>query len=295
MKEAVFYNTAAGNLVICRLCQHNCLIRDGKLGICNVRKNIDGKLYTLNYDKVVARFAEPIEKKPITHYLQGTDTYSIAAPGCNFKCSFCQNSDISQVRANKPLAGERIAPSQIVQEAKDNGCKSISYTYTEPTVWYELMMDVARTAKEEGLKNILVTNGYMEISPLAFIMDVIDAVNVDLKGWDANSHRNVCRSSLMRVESVIRAISLKANRHLEISTTIIPGFNDHPKAVRSMALTIKKIQEISKRVIPWHLQRFHPAFRMSDREATPIKTMEQAYNMAKECGLEVVDAQGCNI
>ncbi|HIC84710.1 MAG TPA: AmmeMemoRadiSam system radical SAM enzyme, partial [Desulfobacterales bacterium] len=223
MKEAYLYERVKDETVRCLLCSHRCLIRSGDRGMCNVRENRAATLFTLVYDKIIARNADPIEKKPIYHFLPGTRSYSIATPGCNFKCTFCQNADISQMPSDlKEILGEPIPPEQIVQDALATGCATISYTYTEPTVYFELALDTAVLATSKGLKNVFVTNGYMTRECLERIHPHLHAANVDLKAFRDEFYKKQCRAKLGPVLESIQTMK-EMGIWVEVTTLLIPG------------------------------------------------------------------------
>ena len=204
MREAMFYQRENNKQVRCGLCRFNCLISDGERGICAVRENRDGTLYSLNYGKLCAENIDPIEKKPLFHVLPGSRTYSVATVGCNFQCRHCQNYTISQVERGAPVQGREQAPQAIVRHAGDNACSSISYTYTEPTIFFEFAFDTARIAREVGLKNIFVTNGYISREALTTIAPFLDAANIDLKGFSERFYRDIVHARLSEVlDSII--------------------------------------------------------------------------------------------
>ncbi|HGE70181.1 TPA: AmmeMemoRadiSam system radical SAM enzyme, partial [Candidatus Poribacteria bacterium] len=226
MKEAKWYKKLTDNRVRCDLCNHRCVISDGKRGLCGVRENKSGILYSLVYGKVVASHIDPIEKKPLFHYLPGSYSFSISTVGCNFRCSHCQNSDISQMPVDQNrIIGQDVSPEQIVNLAEKNDCESISYTYTEPTVFMEYAVDIAKLAKEKGIKNVFVTNGYMTEEVLKDVYPYMDAANVDLKGFTEEHYRNICGA---RLKPVLNSIILmkQLGVWVEITTLIIPTVND---------------------------------------------------------------------
>lgn len=284
MKKALFYEKSTGNTVRCLLCRQHCLIRNNQRGLCHVRENCEGELYTLNYGKLIAENIDPIEKKPLYHFLPGSSTYSIAAPGCNFRCRNCQNYTISQVAANARLALPVTAPETIIARAVKTGCKSVAYTYTEPTIFYEFALDCAVMAKEAGLKNIFVTNGFIEKEPLERIAPYLDAANIDLKGFAADTYRTVFGARLEGVlETIINYRDLGI--WVELTTLVIPGINDSDDELQQMA------QFIAERVgtdTPWHLSRFHPTFQMTDRPPTPVATILRAVAIGLDAGLKFV-------
>ena len=270
---------------LCGLCSHRCLISPGKRGICAVRENRGGTLYSLVYDKVIARNVDPIEKKPLFHFLPGSLSYSIAAPGCNFRCKHCQNADISQLPLDRGglVAGEAVPPSAIVESALTRGCTSISYTYTEPTIYLELAYDTARLAVAAGLKNIFVTNGYITPEALGTIKPYIHAANIDLKAFSDDFYGKICGA---RLKPVLDAIALYRSFDIwvEITTLIIPGINDSDEELESIAHFIKSLAED----IPWHVSRFHPTYKMLDKPVTPVETIARARQIGLAAGLRYV-------
>lgn len=285
MKIALFQQAREDKKVLCSLCNHRCLIPDGKRGICAVRENRAGILYTLVYDKIIAQHIDPIEKKPLFHVLPGSTSYSIATPGCNFRCLHCQNADISQLPRDRggEILGQEFPPSSIVDHARSSRCASISYTYTEPTVYFELAYDTARLASEQGIKNVFVTNGYITAEALEIIAPFLDAVNIDLKGFSEEFYRKVCGA---RLQPVLDAIKLykKAGIWIEITTLIIPGYNDSEQELRQIAEFICSAGQD----IPWHVSRFHPSYKLLDQPVTPVKTLKKAREIGVEAGLRYV-------
>jgi len=282
MKRALLQDPRENNQVQCSLCSHRCIIAPGKRGICSVRENRDGILYSLVYDKVIARNIDPIEKKPLFHFLPGSRSYSIATPGCNFRCKHCQNSDISQLPHDRGgiIVGENIPPTSIVETARAQHCESISYTYTEPTIYFELAYDTARLALEAGLKNVFVTNGYSTAEALKIIRPYLHAANIDLKGFSEEFYRRICGA---RLQPVLDAIKLYKDFGIwiEITTLVIPGNNDSDEQLTSIAQFIKSVDES----IPWHVSRFHPAYKLVDQPVTPLSTLERARRIGMDAGL----------
>jgi len=270
--------------VQCILCSHRCKIQDGKRGICHVRENRGGRLYTLVYDRVIAQHVDPIEKKPLFHFYPKSYSYSIATPGCNFSCLFCQNADISQMPAEGgQIMGRPMSPEAIVREAIGQDCKSISYTYTEPTIFFELAYDTAKAAHEKGIKNVFVTNGYTTKEALTRISPYLDAANVDLKGFNEDFYRKVCGAKLRHVLDTIRLYH-ELGIWLEITTLIIPGHNDSREELIQIAGFIASID----RDIPWHVTQFHPTYKLMDRPRTPVETLRMARRIGREAGLRYV-------
>ncbi len=285
MKTAMFQRLEAGKKVRCGLCSHRCLIQDGRRGLCGVRENRDGVLYTLVYDKLIARNIDPIEKKPLFHFFPSSLSYSIATPGCNFRCLHCQNADISQLPRDTggTIVGEAVSPGQIVAAAKAARCASISYTYTEPTIYFELAYDTARLASEGGLKNVFVTNGYITPEALKEMRPYLHAANIDLKGFTEDFYRRVCGA---RLEPVLDSIRLykELGIWIEITTLVIPGLNDSDDELKAIAGFVRSLGDD----VPWHVTRFHPTYRLTDRPRTPLDTLSRAREIGFEAGLKYV-------
>jgi pyruvate formate lyase activating enzyme len=285
MREAMFYENAGGNKVRCMLCRFRCLIDEGRRGICAVRENRGGTLYTLVYGKAIAEHVDPIEKKPLFHVIPGSKTYSVATVGCNFRCLHCQNYSISQSPNNNlEITGVNLPPEKIVAKAIAYGCRSISYTYTEPTIFFEYAYNTAVLAKEAGLMNIFVTNGYITPEALSFIRPFLDAANIDLKGFSKRFYREVVHAMLKEVlDSIVEYRRLGI--WIELTTLIIPGWNDSDEELREVA------QFISDKVgteTPWHVSRFHPTYEMIDRPATPAASLSRARQIGLDAGLRYV-------
>ena len=281
-KEAMLYDQIADKKVQCKLCAHRCKIKDNNYGICSVRQNRDGKLYTAAYGKVIAANADPIEKKPLYHILPGTSSFSIATMGCNFKCSFCQNWRISQVTDDKKsnLPGQDLSPEEIVRSARQQGCKSIAYTYTEPTIFFEYAYETAKLAEEEGLYNVFVTNGFMTPEALDKINPYLDGANVDLKSFRDEFYKKMCRGRLQPVLDAIQYMH-ELGIWVEITTLVVPDQNDSEEELNDIAEFIAGIDQN----IPWHISRFHPDYEYTDSRATPMETMERAKKIGKSHGL----------
>jgi pyruvate formate lyase activating enzyme len=276
MKECILYKKE-GKKVKCLACSQKCLIFEGKMGICEVRKNIDGKLFLLVYGKIAAKNIDPIEKKPLYRFLPGSRAFSVGTVGCNMKCEWCQNFDISQASKEGNFFGEDITPEQIVEVAIKTGCKSIAYTYNEPAIFTEFVKDCAILAKKNGLKNILVTNGYFSRESFEFIRDNIDAANIDLKTFNDKTYQKYCGAKLEHVLDNIKWFH-DAGIHIEITTLIIPGLNDFDGEFEKIA---KFIASVDKN-IPWHISRFFPMYKMKDKEITPIGTLKRAEKIGKK-------------
>ena len=272
-KECILYKKEK-NHVKCLACSHYCIIPENKTGICGVRKNINGKLFLLVYNKVVSHHIDPVEKKPLYHFLPGTNAYSIGTIGCNFKCDFCQNYEISQERE---IAGENISVEEIVKEAINSKSKSIAYTYNDPAIFTEFCIDIAKLAKKSNLKNIFVTNGYESKEAIDFISGYIDAMNIDLKSFSNEFYLKNCKAKLQPVLDTIK-YAYEKGIWIEITTLIIPKENDSEKELESIA---KFISSIDKN-IPWHISRFFPMYKMSDKNFTPEKILSKAYEIGKK-------------
>ncbi|MFP3975869.1 MAG: AmmeMemoRadiSam system radical SAM enzyme [Chloroflexota bacterium] len=285
MHEAMLYEKLSDNRVRCNLCAHRCVIKDGKRGICQVRENQSGTLYTLVYGRTIAQHTDPIEKKPLFHFHPGTTAYSIATPGCNFRCPWCQNWEISQIPGDGEIAaGIEASPNQIVADARRAGCKSIAYTYTEPTIFFEYAYDTARLAHESGLANIYVTNGYMTEDMLNTFHPYLDAMNVDLKGFSEKMYKEYVGAKLQPVLDALQKAK-ELGIFLEVTTLIIPGINDSQEELKEATNFIAT--ELGTDT-PWHISRFFPAYNMSDVPATPVETLKQAVKIGKEAGLRYV-------
>ncbi|MDO8426406.1 MAG: AmmeMemoRadiSam system radical SAM enzyme [Deltaproteobacteria bacterium] len=284
MREARLYSPAEKGYVDCYLCEFHCHIADGKRGVCGVRENMGGVLYTHIYGRLIAEHIDPIEKKPLFHFQPSSRSYSIATVGCNFRCLHCQNAEISQMpRDSKRILGEEVAPDEVVSEAYETGCSSISYTYTEPTIFFEYAYDTGVLAKERGLKNVFVTNGYMTTECLDELKDVLDAANVDVKSFSENFYRKVCGATLAPVlKSVERMRELGV--WVEVTTLVIPTLNDSESELREIAKWIYR----TDRSIPWHISAFHPAYKLNKLPPTPASKIQRAREIGLEEGLKYV-------
>ena len=285
MKEAWLYEKLDGSRVRCHLCAHRCNIAEGKAGVCGVRQNTEGTLYSLVYAKPISQAVDPIEKKPLFHFYPGSTSFSIATVGCNFRCRFCQNSDISQMpRDGGRIIGQHVPPEDVVASAKSHGCKSISYTYTEPTIFFEYARDIAVLAHEAGLANNYVTNGYMTGEMLEAFHPFLDAANVDLKSFRDSFYRQECGARLQPVLDSLRRMK-RLGIWVEVTTLLIPGANDNPTEVRELAKFIAGELGVET---PWHVSRFHPMYKMLDRGSTPERILKEAWMMGQEAGLRYV-------
>jgi pyruvate formate lyase activating enzyme len=284
MKEALFYSGLEKDRVKCRLCGHGCVIAPGKRGLCCVRENQGGTLFSLNYGLLAACNNDPIEKKPLYHFQPGSTSFSIAAVGCNFKCPFCQNCYISQVSCTDPIEGDAVSADDIVKGALKAGSSSIAYTYGEPTVFYEMMKDVSQKALVKGLKNVLVSNGYMSDEAAQEMSSFIHAANIDLKFFTEEGYRKYAGGHLEKVKSSIEVFVKSGKTWVEITTLLVPGLNDSEAELRELAGWIASVGAD----IPWHVSRFFPQYQMLDKEPTPSSALEKAYRIGKEEGLKYI-------
>jgi pyruvate formate lyase activating enzyme len=285
MKEAMLYEQLSEKRVQCHLCAHECKISEGKRGICGVRENRGGTLYTLAYGRTIAKHVDPVEKKPLLHFQPGSTVYSIATPGCNFRCQWCQNADISQNPDERHFRMATAASDEeIVESAQRTGCQGIAYTYTEPTIFFEYSYDIARLAQEKELANIYVTNGFMTTEALEMIAPYLDAANVDLKSFRDEMYREYIGGQLQPVLDNLRRMKA-LNIWLEVTTLVIPDLNDEPQELRDIAQFIA--QELGPET-PWHISRFRPSYQVTDRYPTPISTLREAQTIGLEEGLHYV-------
>ena len=276
MKEALFWKKEKDK-IRCELCPQNCLIAEGKVGFCGVRQNKNNKLFSLVYDKPCSINIDPIEKKPLYHFFPSETTFSIGTVGCNLSCLFCQNWEISKAKPDT-FSIKTITAEQIVETAKEKGLKMIAYTYTEPTIFYEYMLDIARLAKKQGIKNVIVSNGFINEKPLKKLIKYIDAANIDLKSFDNEFYKKYCSGELEPILKTLKILK-KNNIWLEITNLIIPSLNDNMKGIEEMCKWISK--ELGKEV-PLHFSRFFPCYKMQNREPTPIETLEKAAEIARK-------------
>lgn len=309
LHEARFYEKLPDGRVLCTLCPHDCRIPDGGRGACAVRYAKGGKLYTLVYDKIVTREIDPVEKKPLYHFYPGSHSYSIATVGCNLRCSFCQNWTISQwpkdhlakhaardggdhaaepicpslAQLERAIPGEPVKPEDIVAAARKTHCRSIAYTYIEPTVFYELAYDTAMLARAAGIKNIFVTNGFIGEAALRELATVLDAVNVDLKFFKDENYRHISRARLQPILDAIR-LYRELGVWVEVTTLVIPGLNDSEDELRSIAEFVHSVGVD----VPWHISQFYPAYKMLERHPTPLATLRRAGEIGRTVGLRYV-------
>ena len=284
MKECYLYQKLPNKKVQCWTCNHFCKISQCKRGICGVRENKAGKLYLLVYNKTIAVHIDPIEKKPLYHFLPETLTFSIATVGCNLKCDFCQNHEISQMpRSTLMIMGEDIPCAEIVTRAKNSGSKTIAYTYTEPTVYFELAYETAILACKEGLENVFVTNGFMTVEAIEKIAPYLGAANVDLKSFRDDFYQKQCGARLKPVLETLTKMK-QMGIWVEITTLLIPGLNDSDQELKDIAVFIAGLGVET----PWHISRFHPQFKMRDVPMTPLTSLHRAVEIGKLQGLKYV-------
>jgi len=285
MKEAMLYEKLEGKRVRCFLCSHHCHISEGKRGICAVRENINGVLFSLVYGKIIASHVDPIEKKPLFHFLPASYSFSIATVGCNLRCQHCQNYEISQFpreRPEVPIPGEDMTPEAVVNLAERYGCKSISYTYTEPTIFFEFAYDCARLAQERGIKNVFVSNGFMTPESARAIAPYLDGNNIDLKGGE-KFYKEICGARAAPVRETIRLMK-ELGVWVEVTTLIIPGHNDSEEDLRNIAEFVKSVDP----AIPWHVTQFYPTYKLTEAPRTPVETLRWTRQMGLETGLKYV-------
>ncbi len=285
LHAGMLWEALDGQDVRCDLCGHRCVIAAGSFGICRVRQNVAGSLKSHSFTNVVAVNVDPIEKKPLFHFLPGTTSLSVAAAGCNFQCDFCQNWRISQSpREGDAGRGQTTGPQQLVSAAVNNDCRSISYTYTEPTVFFELAYETATLAHGRGLGNCFVSNGYMTPKAVETIAPYLDAINVDLKAFRDETYRRVMKARLEPVLETLKAL-VAAGIWVEVTTLIVPGMNDSPEELRDIAEFIASQLGVHT---PWHVSRFHGDYKMTQAAATPIETLRLACQIGTEAGLKYV-------
>lgn len=271
--------------VQCRLCSHFCIIEPSNHGKCGVRQNIDGELFTKTYERVAAINIDPVEKKPLYHFLPGTKTFSLGTQGCNFGCTFCQNASLSQhPKTGREITGQKVTPETLVEAAIAHECDSISYTYSEPTIFFELMQDTARLARSKGLKNIMVSNGFQSPECIDELTGLIDAANIDLKAFNDDFYKNTCDGKLKPVLDNLKLMKQK-KWWIEVTTLLIPGKNDNPDELKKLAAFIA--DELGEEV-PWHISRFHPDYKMQDCPATSMQALTRARKTGTDAGLEYV-------
>ena len=284
VREALLYERENDLQVRCALCAHRCLIDAGARGICGVRENREGVLGSLVYGRVIAENVDPIEKKPLFHVLPGSRSFSIATAGCNFRCTFCQNHEISQLpREENRIIGKERTPAKIVERARLTGCSSISYTYTEPTIYFEFAWDTAGIARVQGLKNVFVTNGYMTAETLELLSPRLDAANVDLKSFRDDFYKKQCGARLQPVLDNLKRMK-ELGIWVEVTTLLIPGLNDDEEELRDIAGFLFSLGAET----PWHISRFHPQYRMTKTPPTSAASIHRAAEIGKAAGLKYI-------
>ena len=284
IKEAMLYEKLDDQYVHCNLCAHRCTIKPDRRGICGVRENKDGVLYSLVYGTLIAEHIDPIEKKPFFHVYPASKSYSIATVGCNLNCDFCQNHEISQMpRSTRMITGEDILPAEIADQAKKSGSKTIAYTYTEPTIYFELAYDTAKIAVENGLKNVFVTNGFMTADAIEMMAPYLTAANVDLKSFRDEFYKKRCGAKLTPVLESLRKMK-EMGIWVEITTLLIPSLNDSDEELKDIAQFIAGLGVET----PWHISRFHPQFKMLNVPVTPLSSLHRAVEIGKQSGLKYV-------
>jgi pyruvate formate lyase activating enzyme len=284
VKEALFYRQGRERAVLCGLCSHHCVIEDGRRGLCGVRENRGGILYSLNYGKIAAEHLDPVEKKPLFHLLPGSLTYSLATVGCNFSCLHCQNHTLSQSGTQvEQFPHAQRTPAQIVETALRAGAGSLSFTYSEPTVFYEFAADCCRLAHDNGLKTIFVSNGYMSRSAATALCDLVDGINIDVKAYSEKFYHQICGGRLAQVLDNVRYF-FDHGVWVEVTTLVIPGLNDSDEELGAIARFLATIDH----QLPWHVSAFRPIFQMLDRPATPPMKLHSARDIGQSAGLKHV-------
>ena len=286
MKEAMFYRALEDGSVECGLCGHQCVIKPGRSGRCRVRENREGKLFSMVYGRVSAEQIDPVEKKPLFHFLPGTLTYSLATVGCNFTCLHCQNHSLSQVGEGSDRSPHvKRTPEEVANTALARGCRSISYTYVEPTVFFEFALDCSRQARAGSLKNIFVSNGFMSRPAAEKLAGVLDGINIDIKAFQNSFYKKVCGADggLDRVLDNVRYFH-SAGVWVEVTTLLIPGLNDSDEEISRIAEFIAGIDP----EICWHVSAFRPSFKMLDRPSTRLERLLRARDIGKRTGLHHV-------
>ncbi len=282
-KEAQFYKKLGKKIVQCQLCPNFCTLKEAEIGRCRIRKNIKGKLYSLSYEQPISIAIDPITKKPIYHFLQNTYTFSIGMAGCNLRCLNCQNYTLSQKSAEE-LKTRNVRAEEIVIMAIKSACPSISYTYSEPLVSWEYVYDCAKLAREKGLKNIIVSNGFINFKPLKKLLPFIDAFNIDLKAINEKFYKEICGARLKPVLEAIKTI-YKAKKHLEITNLIIPTLNDSEKDIKKLVKWIKNNLDVD---VPIHFSAFYPCYKLGNLLATPASKVIHAAEIARKLGMKNV-------
>lgn len=283
LHEAMFYDVLSGGRIQCQLCPNRCILAPGQRGLCKVRENQDGKLYSLVYGELVTIHVDPIEKKPFYHFLPGSKAYSIATAGCNLACKYCQNWDISQ-RFPEDVKSMDYPPEKVVEEALSAGAESIAFTYSEPTVFYEYMLDVAKLAQQKGLRTVVVSSGFINPEPLRTLIPYLDAYKVDLKTFDDKVYQELIGGRLQPVLDTLKVLK-ESEIHLEIVNLLVPTYTDDEGQIREMCTWIK---ENLGAEVPVHFSRFHPLYRLENLPPTPEETVKKARRICMDVGLKFV-------
>jgi len=282
-RVAMFWHELGEGKVECELCPHRCKLTEGKRGICGVRENIGGKLHTLIYGLGSSSHDDPIEKKPLYNFYPGTTVMSFGTVGCNFRCLHCQNYHISQ-RKPEEMPLENYTIKEVLRLTTGHGCGGVAWTYNEPTVWFEFTLDGCRAVKDQGLYTVYVTNGYINEEPLRRIAPYLDAMNIDVKAGTDEFYKKVCKGERKHVLATCE-LAHKLGIHLELTYLVIPGFNDKEEEIKQFADWV--VHSLSPEV-PVHYSRFHPDYKLTDQDATPMETLEMAYNITKKAGCEYI-------
>ncbi len=283
LKEALYWEALEGNTVQCKLCPRRCILDPGQKGFCRARKNIAGKLYSLVYGQPVALHLDPIEKKPLAHVYPGTKSFSLATAGCNLRCKFCQNWEISQLDAEK-VKVKYITPKEIVAMTKKAEAKTIAFTYTEPTIFYEYMLDIAKTAKQEGIDCVMHSAGFINEEPLRKLAPYLTAANIDLKGFSDKFYSSFSMANVGPVLNTLKVLK-DEGVWVEITNLLIPGGNDSEEDLRKLCQWVK---ENLGPDTPIHFSRFYPMYKLTDLSPTPLSSLLRAQNIAKETGLRFI-------
>ncbi|MFL7792346.1 MAG: AmmeMemoRadiSam system radical SAM enzyme [Anaerolineae bacterium] len=286
-KEAYLAKPLSGDVVQCQTCEHFCAVKPGEAGKCGVRRNVEGTLHLAVYGEAIAVHVDPIEKKPLFHFMPSGDILSIGTYGCNFRCPFCQNWQMSQARNfddHRDYLGEPAMPKLLVDTCLKNNIQMIAYTYNEPTVFFEYTYDTAKLAHEHGIKNVYVSNGYMSQAALDMIEPYLDGINVDLKAFTEEFYNEHCQARLEPVKRNIAHMARETDIWVEITTLLIPGLNDSAEELRAMAAWLAEVDPD----MPWHVTAFHPDYQMQDRPRTAQRDLARAYEVGKEAGLHYV-------
>lgn len=283
LHPAKYYEKLSNGMVQCFLCPNQCILSSGQIGVCRARKNIEGELYSMVYGKVASAHIDPIEKKPLFHFLPGTTAYSIATTGCNLQCKFCQNWQIAQVFP-WDIETQNMSPEEIIEEALKSGARTIAYTYSEPTIFYEYMFDIAKLAQEKGLRNVVISSGYINPEPLKDLLPYIDAYKIDFKGFNDEFYQKMTNGS---VEPVLEAMKIikESGTWLEIVNLVIPGENDSDQDLMGL---IEWVRDNLGPDTPLHFSQFHPDYKLTNVPVTSEETLKKARQMALAAGLKYV-------